>query len=123
MFSLNVDDRNNKLIITFSGHFDLKQAEQYYQELQQILPKLKKGVKVLTDLSSLEHMDRQTVFFVQKTMDLLNEKGTSKVIRIIPDPKKDIGFNIMSVFHYSQSVAVHTYRSYQEAEKHFVSGN
>jgi hypothetical protein len=63
-------------------------------------------------------MDINAKQSIEKIMELLNKSGVSKVIRVIPDPKKDIGFNIMSLFHYSAGVAIHTYKSYREAEKH-----
>lgn len=75
---------------------------------------------MLADLSSLERMDISARFFIEKAMDLLNKSGVSKVIRIILDQKKDIGFNIMSLFHHSAEVGIHTYKSYREAEEHFT---
>ena len=117
MFSLSVDEKGNKLVITFKDYFDLKQSEQFYAHVQKIVPKLKKGFSVLTDLSSLEHMEISAKLFIEKVMDLLNKHGVSMVIRIIPDKKKDIGFSIMSLFHYSAKVPIHTYKSYQEAAR------
>jgi len=116
MFSLSTDNKGNKLIITVKDYFDLQQAEQFYAELAKNIPKLKKGFIVLTDLSFLERMDMNARMFIEKAMDLFNKHGVSRVIRIIPDQGKDIGFNIMSLFHYSAGVAIHTYKSYQEAE-------
>jgi len=120
MFRLSIDNKGNKLVITFKDYFDLQQAEQFYAEIQKIVPKLKKDFSVLTDLSSLERMDISARFFIEKAMDLLNKSGVSKVIRIIPDQRKDIGFNIMSLFHYSAEIDMHTCKSYQEAEKCFT---
>jgi hypothetical protein len=117
MFSLSTDKEGNELVITFKDYFDLQQAEQFYVQVQKIVPKLKKGFNVLTDLSPLERMDISARSFIEKAMDLFNKSGVSKVIRIIPDQRKDIGFNIMSLFHYSAGVPIHTYKSCQEAEE------
>lgn len=119
MFSLDADKEGHKLVIKFSDYFDLQQAGEYYARLQKIVPKLKEGFIVLTDLSSLVRMDINAKLFIEKTMSLLNNSGVSKVIRVIPDQEKDIGFNIMSLFHYSPKVQIFTYKSYAEAEKHF----
>ena len=116
MFNLNVDKEGNKLVITFKDYVDLKQAEQFYAQVREIVPKPRKGFRVLTDLSSLKRMDLSARVFIEKAMDLFNENGVSKVIRIIPDQNKDIGFNIMSLFHYSAGIPIHTFKSYQEAE-------
>jgi hypothetical protein len=41
----------------------------------------------------------------------------SKVIRIIPDPRKDIGLRILSLFHYDRGVRILTFHDRNEAEK------
>jgi hypothetical protein len=37
------------------------------------------------------------------------------VVRIIPDPRKDIGLSIMSVFHYRRGVRIVTCETLAEA--------
>lgn len=120
MFSLKVEDNGNKLSITYEGYFDILQAEQFYLELQKIIPKLNKGCIVFVDLSLLERMDFEAKKFIGKEMELLNAIGVSEVIRIIPDKSKDIGFNILSLFHYSPKTKIHTYKSLQEAKELFT---
>jgi len=119
MFSLTAGKDGNELVIIFGGCFDLRQAEQFYKQASEVVPKLNKGFSVLTDMSSLERMDIGAKPCIEKTMDLLNKHGVSKVIRIIPDRGKDIGLSILSLFHYSAGVAVHVCKSYQEAEGYF----
>ncbi|MFH0839493.1 MAG: hypothetical protein V1883_00555 [Candidatus Omnitrophota bacterium] len=118
MYNIKLGDNGNRLDVSYKDHFDLRQGEQFYKELQETAPKLKKGFMVLADMSSLERMDLSAKLYVEKAMDLLNKKGVSKVVRIIPDDTKDIGFKILSIFHYSSKVVIHTYKSYQEAEEH-----
>jgi hypothetical protein len=48
-------------------------------------------------------------------------RSVTEIIRVIPDPNMDIGFNIMSASHYSKQIKVHTVRSRQEAEAHLGS--
>lgn len=115
MYSLSIDKTGNKLVITFKDDFDLGQAEQLYAQLQDNIATLKKGFSMFVDLTSLGHMELSARPCIEKTMDLFNKHGVAKVVRIIPDPKKDIGFNIMSLFHYSDGVSIQTYASYQEA--------
>jgi hypothetical protein len=50
-------------------------------------------------------------------MDRFKALGVGTVIRIVPDPRKDIGFNILSVVHYRRGVRVVTCTSAAEAEK------
>jgi len=118
MFSVSIDKSNTKLTIALKARFDLKDAEQLYAQVEENVPKLGKGFILLTDLTSLDHMDLNTKSSIEKTMDLLNKRGVAKIIRIIPDQKKDIGFSIMSLFHYSTEVPIHTFTSYQQASEH-----
>ena len=37
---------------------------------------------------------------IEQAMDLLNEAGIVKVVRVIAHPRQDIGLSIMSLFHY-----------------------
>ena len=121
MFRISIDNTRNLLTITIDGHFDIAQAEQLYADAEKIVPTCVKGFYVLTDLSSLESMDVAVCPFLVKTMELCNSHGVSKVIRVIPDATKDIGFNIMSLFHYSPQVKIHTFRSLAEAEEHLAN--
>lgn len=118
MFSVSVDKTGTKLTIALKAHFNFQDAEQLHAQVQEIIPKLKKGFTLLTDMTFLEHMDLNIKSSIEKTMDVLNKQGVAKIIRIIPDQKKDIGFSIMSLFHYSTEVPVHTYSSYQLAAEH-----
>jgi hypothetical protein len=44
-------------------------------------------------------------------MDLLVEKQVGTVVRVVPDPRKDIGLNILSQFHYGPEVRLITCES------------
>ena len=48
-------------------------------------------------------------------MDVLNKHGIKEVRRVIPDPTKDVGLNIMSLFHYRRDVKIVTYEKLEEA--------
>ncbi|RKY32540.1 MAG: hypothetical protein DRP74_02405 [Candidatus Omnitrophota bacterium] len=122
MFKVNIDERQNKVIIKLEEDFNLPQAQELLLWIEQMSANLKKGFSVLTDMSTLKKMDINTRKPVEKTMDLLNRRGVSKVVRVIPDNTKDIGFNIMSQFHYSKEVSIFTCGSLEEAEK-FLSNS
>jgi len=55
---------------------------------------------MLTDLGRLDSMDIACATEIGKVMELCDQKGIGKVIRVIPDPSKDIGLSILSHFHY-----------------------
>lgn len=115
MFSVKFDKQHNLLIIVFRDSFDGQQGELLYRRLEQELAKAKKGFMVLSDLSGLETFDSSSYQQIQKIMTLCNSRGVSKIFRVIPNDMKDIGFNIMSIFHYSKNVRIHTYKTLEEA--------
>ena len=50
-------------------------------------------------------------------VDLCNKQGIEMVVRVIPDPQKDIGLNILSLFHYRRRVRIVTCATLEEAMK------
>ena len=52
---------------------------------------------------------------LKRIMELCNAKGVSTVVRVIPDPRRDIGLQIMSSFHYGPDVRIQTCPSLDEA--------
>lgn len=102
--------------ISYEGHFDLSEAQQFYAQIAEQSAQLRKGFILVTDLTLLEQMELNACPYIEKAMDVLNTAGVSKVVRIIPDQGKDIGLTIMSLFHYSSRVAVHTFKTHSEAE-------
>ena len=115
MIQINYDRRHNAVIIEFSGKVDAEQGEQYLPKIPKVIPKHGKGFALLVDLSSAESMDPKIQETITKAMDLFNAAGVTKVIRVIPDPDTGIGFNILSVFHYSKKVKILTLPSRAEA--------
>jgi diguanylate cyclase (GGDEF)-like protein len=119
LFLIRRNAKDNIIKITLQGVFDLIQSEQLLNRLPEELPKLKKGFSVLTDLSELDNIDLDCRQNIEKMMDICNKFGASTVVRIIPDQSKDIGFNIMSSFHYEPKVKIHTCSSLEQA-KHYI---
>jgi hypothetical protein len=72
-------------------------------------------LRVLTDLSHLDCMDEDCAKDLGAIMDLLASNDLEKVICVIPDPKKDIGFGLMSRFHYDHRTPLLTCESLEEA--------
>jgi hypothetical protein len=65
-----------------------------------LLADLPPGIRLLADLSQLESMDPECMVEIGRAMDLFNQHGVSLIVRVIPDPAKDIGLNILTIFHY-----------------------
>jgi hypothetical protein len=60
-------------------------------------------------------MDLDCVPDVDWCMEAVDQAGVSKIVRIVPDPRKDIGFNIISLFHLRRSVSFVTCDTMEEA--------
>jgi anti-anti-sigma regulatory factor len=115
MFETAFDKPNNLLRMTFSGHVTADEAKQGTDELADHLVETESGFRLLTDLTGLEAMDTECVPYIRSSMDILNKKGVAMVVRVIPDPQKDIGFKILSLFHYGHDVQIVTCESLEEA--------
>ena len=60
-------------------------------------------------------MDSAAAHHVAKIMETLTEKRVASVARVMPDPHKDIGLNILSQFHYGPEIAITTYETLADA--------
>jgi anti-anti-sigma regulatory factor len=117
MMSTEIDKSKNLLRLSFSGKVDPEEARAGEKRVAGLLEELGHGFRLLTDLTALESMDHGCVPEIERTMDLCNKKGISLVVRVIPDPHKDIGFNIMSLFHYRRGLRIVTCDTLAEAER------
>jgi hypothetical protein len=118
MYNISFDENENIVLIKIEGMFDLEQAEKAHNEITLILQKVKNGFIVLTDMSLLKEMNPESFKSISKTMDLFHSRGISHAIRVMPDPSKDIGFNIMDMFHYSPNVKIRTFESLENAKEY-----
>ena len=65
-------------------------------------------------------MDSGTVRHVAEIMDALTEKKVASVTRVISDPHKDIGLNILSQFHYGPEIQISTFETLADAVQSLV---
>jgi len=115
MVKVETDKTKNLLTIRFSGSVMAEETRRGMEKVKTLLSELKPGFRLLTDLSGLATMDLACLPHIKGNMDLCNRKGISKVVRVIPDPEKDIGFNILSLFHYRRGIPIVTCESLKEA--------
>jgi anti-anti-sigma regulatory factor len=117
VIKFEVDEPKRLLAIRYRGVVRAEETEKGLEQIRDGLAKLQRGFRLLADLSELESMDVGCAPFIEKAMDLCNEKGASMVVRVIPDPHRDIGLKIMSIFHYAGDVQIITCQSLAEAEE------
>lgn len=117
MFTIEFDQPRNLLVIRYSDHVGPDETERALEEMRLALERVERGFRLLADLTALQSMDIACAPHIESAMDLCNGKGVSDVVRIIPDPRKDIGMQIMSYFHYGGDVRIVTCESADEAMK------
>jgi len=119
MVTVSIDESKNLLTVGFAQHVGLEEAMLYPQKVEPALARLQPDFKLLVDLSNLDSMDFSCAAYIDQVMDLCNQKGVATVVRVIPDPHKDIGLHVMSHFHYSRDVHIITCENMAEARRVF----
>jgi anti-anti-sigma regulatory factor len=114
-YAVEADGAQNLLIIRYRGYVRSSAVERCAREVASSLTCLRPGFRLLADFTDLEEMDVACAPHLEQIMQLCNEKGVSAVVRAIPDPRRDIGLQIMSYFHYGPEVRITTCRSLEEA--------
>jgi hypothetical protein len=121
MFDAITNSQGTLLIIHYSDSVNRKETSQCVELVRSFLPKLKPGFTVIVDLERLVHMDVDCAEDLGKVMDLCNQAKVNHIRRALPNPKVDIGLNIISRFHYDeQHVSIKTYPSFYQAMKSFL---
>ena len=115
MFQVEADTALNVLKVSYSQQVDRAQVKECREQVEVLLLQLQPGFQVLADLSQLDWMEHACAPEIAGIMDLCRKNGVSKVIRVIPDPRKDIGFTVLSFFHYGQDVRILTCETLPEA--------
>jgi len=115
MILVETDVERALLTVIYCGHVVPEEFGPAMGEIREGLGKLQPGFRLLTDLGGLEAMDYACASLVDQAMDLINAAGVAVVVRIVPDPKKDIGFRVMSMFHYGPGVGIVTVETMEEA--------
>ena len=117
VYAVEADVAHNLLIIRYRGYVRSSAVERCSREVASSLTRLKPGFRLLADFTDLEAMDVACAPHLDDIMQLCNERGVSAVVRVIPDPRRDIGLQIMSYFHYGPEVRITTCRSLEEAQE------
>jgi len=88
------------LCISYVGVVTADDLRRCRQEIETQATELGAGFTMLVDLTPLTAMDAECVTEVGHNMEVVDRLGVELVVRVIPDVSKDIGMNILTVFHY-----------------------
>lgn len=103
------------LVLTYAGHVRLDELVNLREEIRALVAELSSGLRVLADFTHMDAMDRDCTPEIGLMMETIDRIGVGTVVRVIPDPGKDVGLNILTHFHYRKHPHVVTCKSLKEA--------
>jgi hypothetical protein len=116
MFETELDRSQRLLKLTVSGHTTAEEAKACLEKLPSVLTDIQPGFRLFADLSRLLSMPTTAAPYIGQLMETCAGKGVQLVVRLLPaEPSKDIGFTIMSHFHYAPDIRVVTCATMEEA--------
>ena len=115
MYAVEIDRSKRLLVISALQRVTAEEAKLAAQRVRELLRDVAPSFRVLADFRWLESMDSATAPHVAEIMDTLTEKQVASVTRVMPDPRKDIGLNILSQFHYGPEIQIATFESLADA--------
>jgi len=115
MYAVELDQSKRLLVISALQRVTAEQAKLAAQRVRELVQDVAPGFRVLADFRWLESMDSAAARHVAEIMDVLAERGVVSVTRVMPDPHKDIGLNILSQFHYGPEIQIATFQTLADA--------
>ena len=115
MYAVELDRSKRLLVISAAARVTTEDARIAAQRIREVLREVSPGFHSLADFRWLESMDPAAARHIAAIMDALAEKNIASVTRVMPDPHKDIGLNILSQFHYGANVKIATFETLADA--------
>src|ERR1041385_5754099 len=115
MYTVELDRSKRLLVISAAAKVTADEAKMAAQRIRKVLRDVAPGFHALADFRWLESMDPAAARHIAAIMDALAEKNVASVTRVMPDPHKDIGLNILSQFHYGMNVKIATFETLADA--------
>ena len=115
MYSVELDRSRRLLVISAAQRVSVAEAREAVRQVRALLETVAPGFRLLADFRWLDSMDAAAAPHVGEMMDLLAEKQVASVTRVMPDPHKDIGLNILSQFHYGPKIPIATFETLADA--------
>jgi len=115
MYLVELDQSKRLLVISAAQRITAEQAKQTAQRVRELLQNVAPGFRVLADFRWLDVMDSSAARHVADIMDAIAEKQPTSITRVMPDPHKDIGLNLLSQFHYGPEIQITTYQTLADA--------
>ena len=117
MFLATSNTAKQVLLLSYIGHVLPEELKRGRENGDKLLAGLLPGFRLLADFGRLESMDIACTAEVGRMMELIDQRGISLLVRVIPDASKDIGMDILALFHYRQHPVTVTCKSMVEAAR------
>jgi len=121
MYAVELDQSKRLLVISAVRKVTAEEAKRAAEQIRDLLRDVAPGLHLLADFRWLQSMDSAAARHIAEIMDALAEKQVASVTRVIPDPHKDIGLNILSQFHYGRDVTITTFETLADAVQSIVA--
>jgi anti-anti-sigma regulatory factor len=121
MYAVELDRSKRLLVISAAQTVTAEEVNLAAQRIRELLQDVAPGFRVLADFRWLQSMDSAAARHIAKIMNALAEKEVTSVTRVMPDPHKDIGLNILSQFHYGPEVVITTFETLADAVQSIVA--
>ena len=115
MYAVELDQSKRLLVISAARRVTAEQAKAVAERVRELVQDIAPGFRVLVDFRWLDLMDSAAAPHLAEIMEALTEKGVASVARVMPDPHKDIGLNILSQFHYGPQIQIATFATLADA--------
>jgi hypothetical protein len=115
MLLVTLNKSRQLLCISYIGQVQLAEFRSSREDLTTQLKELSPGFRLLADFGPMASMGLDCAPELGRMMDLIGRAGVGLVVRVIPEPSRDIGMNIMTVFHYPHRPRVVTCHDLTEA--------
>jgi anti-anti-sigma regulatory factor len=115
MYAVELDQSKRLLVITATRRVTGEEVKAVAEHVQKLLQNVAPGFRVLVDFRFLDSMDSAAAPHLAEIMETLTEKGVASVARVVSDPHKDIGLNILSQFHYGPDIPIATFNTLADA--------
>jgi hypothetical protein len=117
-----VDESRNLLHLIYVGTLDGREAQRLFDTAKSALAPLRRGFDILADLRDLKEVKGDAVKIIDRLMDLCNEHGVARIVRVVSGETENFGFAIMSCFHYDQHVRFVTCLNLEDAVARLSAG-
>ncbi len=117
MFIATSNKAKQLLFLSYVQHVTAQELQRGLEDIKMLSANLPPDFRVLADFSRLDSMELACRPEIGRAMELLEQNGMAMVVRVIPDPSKDIGMSILSLFHYHRKPHIITCDNMADAAK------